>query len=72
MTIKPIDHTIGQRIRSLRRAKDMTQRALAERLDVSDTLIQAYECARIRIAVSTLAEIAIALDTTMGELVEGL
>ena len=69
---KEIDQKLGQRVRSLRRSKDMTQRAMAEKLDVTNTLIQAYESGRIRLSVSTLAELAKVLGVTLGEMVEGL
>lgn len=60
---------LGGRIAALRKAQDITQMQLAERLGVSQQTITAYEVGRRRIQVSALPVIAQALGVSVEELV---
>lgn len=55
---------IGQRIRARRRALNMTQPQLAEKLNLTRQQVQKYEMGLDRISAERLYEIAIVLDTS--------
>jgi transcriptional regulator with XRE-family HTH domain len=59
---------LGARIAQLRKDQGMTQQQLAERLNVSQQTITAYEVGRRRIQVSSLPVIAQALGVTTEDL----
>jgi transcriptional regulator with XRE-family HTH domain len=61
---------IGSRIASLRKAKGITQRELAEKIGVTRTVVTDYECGRVRMYDEMLARLALVLecstDTILG------
>ncbi|MBU5434553.1 LexA family transcriptional regulator [Pseudoflavonifractor sp. MSJ-37] len=56
--------TIGQRIKSLRRAAGMTQEELGAKLGLKKAAIHKYETGLVDLRSSTLEKLAAALDTT--------
>ena len=62
--------TLGQRIARLRKDKNITQVQLAETLGVAQQTLAHYEVGRLRLAVTTLATLAKALEVTVEELIE--
>jgi len=68
---KAFYQALGQRIAERRKAQDLTQQHLAERLGVSQQTLAHYEVGRLRIAVamfSTLAkELDVAVEDLLGE-----
>lgn len=56
------DVVVGRNIRIRRLAKDMSQRALAERIGITFQQIQKYEKGANRVGASRLMEIAVALE----------
>lgn len=63
---EPVDRHVGARVRGRRKALDISQSALGERIGVSFQQVQKYERGANRISVSTLARIADALDAPIG------
>lgn len=59
---------LGERIATLRKARNVTQAQLAETLGVSQQTIQAYEAGRRRIPVSALPVVARALSASLEDL----
>ncbi len=63
--------TLGERIASLRKARDITQTQLAEVLGVSQQTVHAYEAGSRRISVSALPVVAgklgVSLEVLFGE-----
>lgn len=59
----PRDILIGERIRERRRELGLSQKMLAAQLGISYQQVQKYEHAQSRVAASTLADIAMILDT---------
>ena len=62
---------IGRRIRQRRTELDMTQKELAERLGITSSNITIIEQGEQNLTIRTLAKLADALGTTIGELVTG-
>lgn len=62
------EQLIGRRIRERRNAIGLTQKALADHLDVSPQQVQRYEAGINRLSPSLLARIAVRLDCTVGHL----
>jgi transcriptional regulator with XRE-family HTH domain len=60
--------SIGARISQLRKDKGLTQKELAERLQVSQPVVSDYENDVIRIPADVIGEIAQLLDVTSDEL----
>ncbi|MEJ2802346.1 helix-turn-helix transcriptional regulator [Comamonadaceae bacterium PP-2] len=60
--------TIGERIAQLRRARNLTQKQLAQALRVVQQTLQAYEAGTRRIPVSALPTVASTLSVTLDEL----
>lgn len=65
----PVLATLGQQARTLRQARGLTLRSLAERSGLSLRFLMDVEAGRGNISVRRLAELAHALDTTPAELV---
>jgi transcriptional regulator with XRE-family HTH domain len=66
------DTTVGRRIRRARRAADLSQSALGERLGVTRQTINTWENvpgADTSLSIERVTEIAAALDVTFAELV---
>lgn len=61
---------LGQRVAELRKAQDLTQVQLAERLGISQQTLAHYEVGRLRIAVAMLPalakELAVSVETLVG------
>ena len=65
-----MEKTIGMRIRECRVEMGMTQEELAEVLYTKKCTISAYETGKIDIKVSILKDVAKALNTTAGYLMD--
>lgn len=61
---------IGKNIYSYRKAKRLTQKQLAEKIDRAESTIQKYEKGDIEIPNSVLQSLSTALDVTYNNLVE--
>jgi transcriptional regulator with XRE-family HTH domain len=59
---------MGGRIAALRKARNITQVQLAEKLDISQQTLQSYECGRRRVPVSAMPAVAQHLAVTLDEL----
>lgn len=57
----------GARLRSLRRSADLTQAALAERIDVTTEHVSLLERGRVAPSFRTLERLVDALGTSVGE-----
>lgn len=62
--------TLGQRIAERRKALDITQVELAATLGIAQQTMAHYEGGVSRIAVATLSQLAIALDTNIEDLID--
>ena len=63
--------TMGARIRAKRKSMGLSQEQLAERLNVTAALVSNYENDKIDVKLSSIRELASALLTTVGYLVDG-
>lgn len=63
--IHPIDAQIGQRLRQLRKANELSRKVLAQRTGLTPDQIQAYESAEARVPASELFDIADALGADL-------
>lgn len=68
----PVDFHVGCRIRSLRKAANMSQSELADRIGLTFQQIQKYERGFNRVSASKLYEIAQVLAVPLMDLFEGL
>ena len=66
-----MEMTMGMRIRECRIKMGMTQEELAEAIYTKKCTISAYETGKIDIKVSILKDVAKALNTTAGYLMDG-
>jgi transcriptional regulator with XRE-family HTH domain len=62
--ITDIDIEIGKRMRSLRKARGLSQSALAEPLEITFQQIQKYENGANRVSASTMVGICMVLNVT--------
>ena len=69
--INPVDTSVGERIRLLRRRKKMSQQVLAKELGVTFQQVQKYENGKNRVGASRLQMVATALDVPIAELFGG-
>lgn len=67
-TVTAYDVKLGQAVRTARQQAGMAQSELARRIGVAFQQIQKYEAAKNRIAVSTLVDIAVALEISPASL----
>lgn len=67
----PTPESVGSRIKALRRAANMTQDELAERLNVSRSAIAQWETDRTGQVRENMERIAKILNTSLGYLVSG-
>ena len=67
-----IYQTIGERIRSIRKARGLTQEALAESAAIDRSHMGFIEQGRRKPTIATLAKIAKVLDIPLAELFRGL
>ena len=58
----PVDAMVGQRLKSKRQALGLSRQKLAERVNLSDEALEAYEAGLNRLRAGTLLEIARALN----------
>jgi transcriptional regulator with XRE-family HTH domain len=65
-----VDKHIGARMRESRRAINMSQSHLGEKLGVTFQQIQTYKSARNRVSAARLFEICKALDVTLSSIFE--
>lgn len=68
----PVDTHVGQRLRTLRNLRGLTQVDIAKVAGISFQQIQKYELGRNRISASKLFEIATALDVAPSYFFDGL
>ncbi len=66
------DRHVGKRIRERRVKMGLTQKALAEALEISDQQVQKYETAANRISAGRLYEIAGRLEVDVAYFFEGM
>lgn len=66
----PLDAMVGTRVRMLRVNRGISQAALAERIGVNFQQVQKYEQGANRVGASRLAQIASALDVSVGAFFE--
>ncbi len=59
---------LGARIAALRKARNITQVQLAEKLGISQQTLQSYECGRRRVPVSAMPAVAQHLAVSLDEL----
>lgn len=64
--------SFGKNMRKIRRAKDITQKQLAEKLGVSVPVISSYEREKKEPRIRNAARIADALSCTIDELMNGV
>lgn len=62
----------GSRVRELRRARGLSQEALADRCGLDRTYIGGIERGERNVALRNIASIASALDITISELMQGI
>lgn len=68
-----IDYSIiGQRIKEYRKAKNLTQEDLAEKLDVSIAFLSRIERGTAHVNLKRLSQICEILETTEGEILNGV
>jgi transcriptional regulator with XRE-family HTH domain len=63
---------LGNRVRELRLAAGLTQEALADLCGLDRTYISGIERGKRNVAIKNLATIAIALKTSLAELLSGI
>lgn len=68
---KVMENTIGMRIKECRLNKGMTQETLAETLFLPKSTVSAYENDRVDMKMGMIKELARALGTTAGYLIDG-
>lgn len=67
--VSPVDEkTIGKRLRELRDSRGMTQTELAERLNIKQALVSAYELGTVRMHGALIAAFAKTLDASADEI----
>lgn len=64
------EETPGQRLARLRRERGWTQVELAERIDITQTLISDYERGKLRLNAGMIVRLASALETTTDALLQ--
>ena len=67
--ISPVDEkTIGRSLRELRQSRGLTQTELADRLDIKQVIVSAYERGAVRMHGALIAAFAKTLDVSADEL----
>jgi transcriptional regulator with XRE-family HTH domain len=69
MKRRPIGLDIGHRIRRLRRRAGLTLDGVAVKAGISRSLVSKIENGRVSSPIATLANVAVALDTTLAHLI---
>lgn len=70
--VHPVDRHVGQVLRARRRALQLTQSAVADRLGVSFQQLQKYERGANRISASVLHTLSLVLDLPVARFFDGL
>lgn len=65
---RTVQREVGRRLRELRRQRDLTQEALAEKLGMLAPNYARIEQGRVNVTIDTLVRIANALDVGPGDL----
>jgi transcriptional regulator with XRE-family HTH domain len=68
----PIDVQLGKRLRSRRRALELTLADLADLTGLRPQQLQKYECAATRMSAAMMVKLAVALEVQVGYFFEGL
>ena len=68
----PLLQAVGVRIRDLRTAAGLTPAAVAEAAGITKAFLWRMEAGRQNMSVRSLSRIALALDTTMSKVLEGI
>lgn len=63
--------TIGERIRSIRKSRNLTQKQLGELAGIAEPTIRRYELGKLNPKYETIEKIAAALHTSTGALLGG-
>ncbi len=66
-----LDSKIGQRIKELRKNKEMTQTILADELDVTVKHISYVECGKARLSLEKMIQLSMVLDCSLDYLILG-
>lgn len=67
--VSPVDEkTIGKRLREIRESRGMTQTELAERLNIKQVLVSAYERGAVRMHGALIAAFAKTLDASADDI----
>ncbi len=62
---------LGEKIKKIRRRKNLSQSALAELVSVSPPYISRIECGKNRISLELLVKVCAALETNLAEIMTG-
>ncbi|MBR2047724.1 MAG: helix-turn-helix transcriptional regulator [Oscillospiraceae bacterium] len=62
--------SVGEKIKSLRKARGMTQTELGERVGVQKNAVSKWECGRVDVPTPTLKALAALFDVPMSTLLE--
>lgn len=62
--------SVGDKIKSLRKAKGMTQTELGERVGVQKNAVSKWECGRVDVPTPTLKALAALFDVPLSSLLE--
>jgi transcriptional regulator with XRE-family HTH domain len=68
---QPVDSLVGERIRLLRKRRNMSQTDLGKALGVTFQQVQKYENGKNRVGASRLHQVATALNVPITELFDG-
>ncbi|MEW6607033.1 MAG: helix-turn-helix domain-containing protein [bacterium] len=66
--MNPLLIKLGERIRTLRKAKNISQETLAEKADLHTTYLGQIERAEVNASINTIYKIALALGISLSEL----
>lgn len=65
-------HLIGQRIRRLRKLRNLSQEQLAEKVSISTTHMSHIETGSTKLSLPVLVDLAAALNVTTNEILSGI
>jgi len=73
LKLMPVDfdkETLGQRLARIRKERGLTQKDVAERTGLIQTLVSDYERGRLRLAADMIVRFAVALEISTDELLQ--
>jgi len=70
--VRTVRGLVGNRIRSLRKERKLTQADLAEAVDLDRTYIVGIEKGRRNVSLDNLTRLSIGLDVSLSELFDGV